>query len=83
MGGLAAGGKKVEMPPAWSTRVQRILIVSLATSMLSVSQTWAQGTQPAPGVPAGTEQENPPDTRPGPPFELEPGYELRNLASGI
>ena len=78
------------MSAGWSVRLQRVVVLGVAASMLSVSSGFAQqqpgGTPPgggAPGVPPGTQQENPPDTRPGPPFELEPGYSLTNVANNI
>src|SRR5919202_407040 len=72
-----------------SSRLLRIVVLGAGSAMLVVAPGFAQqqgppGTeQGAPGVPPGTQQENPPDTRPGPPFELEPGYTLTNVASGI
>jgi LPXTG-motif cell wall-anchored protein len=70
------------MSRTWSLHLQRVLILGVAASMLTVGEGLAQ-QQPAPGVPVNTEQENPPDTRPGPPFELESGYTLTNIASGV
>src|SRR5438270_32076 len=79
------------MSAGWSARLQRVLVLGVAASMLSVGSGFAQqqpgGTPPPggaePGVPPGTQQENPPDTRPGPPFELEAGYALTNVARNI
>ena len=79
------------MSTGWSARLQRVLVLGVAASMLSVGSGFAQqqpgGTPPPggaePGVPPGTQQENPPDTRPGPPFELEAGYALTNVARNI
>jgi plastocyanin/glucose/arabinose dehydrogenase len=71
------------MSPSWSMRLQRVLILSVAASMLTVGQGLAQPAPAEPGVPPGTQQQNPPDTRPGPPFELEAGYTLTNLAKGV
>ena len=79
------------MSAGWSVRLQRMVVLGVAASMLSVGSGFAQqeqpgGAQPAggePGVPPGTQQENPPDTRPGPPFELESGYSLTNVAKNI
>src|SRR5215216_3966379 len=71
------------MSPRWSMRLPRLFFAIAVSSMLTVGPTFAQGQPAEPGIPAGTPQENPPDTRPGPPFELEPGYALTNIASGI
>src|SRR4051794_14123656 len=74
------------MSEARSTRVQRVLILGVAISMLSVAPGFAQQPPPGgaePGIPPDTQQQNPPDTRPGPPFELEAGYALTNIANGI
>jgi glucose/arabinose dehydrogenase/plastocyanin len=71
-----------------SSRLLRIVVLGAGSALLVVAPGFAQQGPPgaeqgAPGVPPGTQQENPPDTRPGPPFELEPGYTLSNLASGV
>ncbi|MDQ3809719.1 MAG: hypothetical protein M3336_05455, partial [Chloroflexota bacterium] len=78
------------MSDAFWSRVERGLVLAVVLSLLTAGSGLAQGQggqtqQPGaePGVPPGTAQENPPDTRPGPPYELESGYELTNVARGI
>jgi glucose/arabinose dehydrogenase/plastocyanin len=70
-----------------SVRLQRTLVIGLLMSLLGAGQGFAQQEQPAapgaPGVPPGTEQENPPPTREGPPYVLEAGYSLTNVAKDI
>ncbi|GAC1325459.1 MAG: hypothetical protein NVSMB2_24050 [Chloroflexota bacterium] len=67
-------------PPA---RLSRAIVFTLVAAMMSVGPGFAQGQQPVPGVPSSVAQENPPGTRPGPPFELEPGYAMTNIAKNI
>src|ERR671933_1724932 len=76
------------MPLAWLARVPRTIGVSVLVVFVGVAPGFAQQEQPgapggAPGVPPGTEQENPPPTRPGPPYVLEQGYTLTNVANNI
>src|ERR671927_1062334 len=75
------------MPGAWFARVPRTVGVAVLALLVAVGPGFAQQEQPAgpgaPGVPPGTEQENPPPTRPGPPYVLEQGYALTNVANNI
>jgi plastocyanin/glucose/arabinose dehydrogenase len=64
-----------------------MVIPAVLALLVGVMPGFAQQEQPAgpgaPGVPPGTEQENPPPTRPGPPYILEQGYALTNVANNI
>src|ERR671926_1572503 len=75
------------MPVASLARTPRIVSAAVLALLVGVMPGFAQQEQPAapgaPGVPPGTEQENPPPTRPGPPYILEQGYTLTNVANNI
>jgi LPXTG-motif cell wall-anchored protein len=65
----------------WLLRLQGVVTLAIVLCTLTVSPGLAFQEQP--GVPPSTVQENPPDTRPGPPFVLESGYSLTNVARNI
>jgi LPXTG-motif cell wall-anchored protein len=69
------------MSPRWRLRLQGVVTLAIVLCTLTVSPGLAFQEQP--GVPPSTVQENPPDTRPGPPFVLESGYSLTNVARNI